>query len=650
MTTKFDIIKLKTKAAIGNCEALFMLGYNYLWGIGVDADFAQAKEYWEHAANKGFEPAAEHLAMFFADNGKSMELSPDIAKGFEAFRVLSLAADKGDPTSLYMKSVGKLSSDCHEFIFRISVERMEKACEQGFIPALHALGRTYYAENRIKGKKQKGYDMILQAAEQGYIPSLQSLMGIDPKKAYPIIKRLAETNDPKGEALTLLAWYYMHGDGLEQDTSKGVCMMEEAAAKGCKDAICNLALIYEQGLYDIAPDIEKAVSYYEQGVTLGIDSCMVDLANILESSDSYPHDYKRAFELCSKVAEKGNAQACNNLATYYKRGIGVEENAEKALQLYESAAENGCIEAYQNLYRYYIDGYSVPRNYERAVEWLKKGEAAGDAMCSYKLALHYRNGDGVEQDAHKYFECLNNAVTHGIDVAVEELADCYRYGIGINPNGDSAFRLYQTAAQKSISAVGSLAQCYTYGIGTEKDDKKAVELYQIAAEQGNAQAQCDLGICYRQGEGVQQDFEKAIFWYEKAAAQGHSGAFCNLGVMYDNGIGVPVDKVKAFDYFKKSAEGGQMDGQFCCGFKYFSGQAVEQNYQEAIKWFTKAAKQGEPDSMYHLAICYNDGLGVDRNPAAAAHYLYAAADRGFRKAIDIINKYKIPRPKSRESE
>lgn len=34
MTTKFDIVKLKAKAAMGSCEALFMLGYNYLFGIG----------------------------------------------------------------------------------------------------------------------------------------------------------------------------------------------------------------------------------------------------------------------------------------------------------------------------------------------------------------------------------------------------------------------------------------------------------------------------------------------------------------------------------------------------------------------------------------------------------------------------------------
>ena len=34
MTTKFDIIKLKAQAVLGNVEAMYELGFNYLYGIG----------------------------------------------------------------------------------------------------------------------------------------------------------------------------------------------------------------------------------------------------------------------------------------------------------------------------------------------------------------------------------------------------------------------------------------------------------------------------------------------------------------------------------------------------------------------------------------------------------------------------------------
>ena len=47
MTTKFDIIKLKSLAAMGNVDAMYTLGGNYLYGIGVDVDLEQAHSYLE---------------------------------------------------------------------------------------------------------------------------------------------------------------------------------------------------------------------------------------------------------------------------------------------------------------------------------------------------------------------------------------------------------------------------------------------------------------------------------------------------------------------------------------------------------------------------------------------------------------------------
>ena len=45
MTTKFDIIKLKSLAALGNVEAMYTLACNYLYGVGVDVDLIQAHSY-----------------------------------------------------------------------------------------------------------------------------------------------------------------------------------------------------------------------------------------------------------------------------------------------------------------------------------------------------------------------------------------------------------------------------------------------------------------------------------------------------------------------------------------------------------------------------------------------------------------------------
>jgi len=52
------------------------------------------------------------------------------------------------------------------------------------------------------------------------------------------------------------------------------------------------------------------------------------------------------------------------------------------------------------------------------------------------------------------------------------------------------------------------------------------------AEQGDADAQNNLGVRYATGEGVTQDKVEAAKWYRKAAEQGNAYAQCNLGDSY----------------------------------------------------------------------------------------------------------------------
>lgn len=53
---------------------------------------------------------------------------------------------------------------------------------------------------------------------------------------------------------------------------------------------------------------------------------------------------------------------------------------------------------------------------------------------------------------------------------------------------------------------------------------EAVRYYRLAAQQGDADAQYNLGDCYYNGTGVTQDYEEAKKWFEKAAAQGNEAA------------------------------------------------------------------------------------------------------------------------------
>ena len=59
------------------------------------------------------------------------------------------------------------------------------------------------------------------------------------------------------------------------------------------------------------------------------------------------------------------------------------------------------------------------------------------------------------------------------------------------------------------------------GVAQEIDD--AAALLRAAAEQGDAEAQYNLGLMYLEGQGVKQDNVEAYAWIRTAAAQGRSG-------------------------------------------------------------------------------------------------------------------------------
>ncbi len=59
--------------------------------------------------------------------------------------------------------------------------------------------------------------------------------------------------------------------------------------------------------------------------------------------------------------------------------------------------------------------------------------------------------------------------------------------------------------------------------GVAQDYVAAVRWFRAAAEQGNAEAQYNLGLMYLEGQGVKQDNVEAYAWIRTAAAQGKRG-------------------------------------------------------------------------------------------------------------------------------
>ena len=94
-----------------------------------------------------------------------------------------------------------------------------------------------------------------------------------------------------------------------------------------------------------------------------------------------------------------------------------------------------------------------------------------------------------------------------------------------------------------------------------KDFGEAVKWYRKAAEQGDAQAQRNLGLCYYYGEGVAKDFGEAVKWLRRGAGQGDAQAQRLLGVCYEYGNGIEKNLAEAACWYRKAADQGDAQSQ-----------------------------------------------------------------------------------------
>jgi TPR repeat protein len=128
--------------------------------------------------------------------------------------------------------------------------------------------------------------------------------------------------------------------------------------------------------------------------------------------------------------------------------------------------------------------------------------------------------------------------------------------------------------------------------------RAALKCTQTKAEQGDAEAQFNLGLRFATGGDKALDYTKAAHWYLKAANQNHPLAQFNLGLMFAGGQGVAQDEDKSVMWMRMAAQQGDAGAQHHLGMRHrrasFEGSpkdALESNL-EAYKWFHRAAAQG----------------------------------------------------------
>ena len=102
-----------------------------------------------------------------------------------------------------------------------------------------------------------------------------------------------------------------------------------------------------------------------------------------------------------------------------------------------------------------------------------------------------------------------------------------------------------------------------------------------SAENGDVNAQAELGYSYQYGDGVDKNPNEALKWNLAAANHGSLMAQHNLAVMYDEGVDIPENNAEAIKWYRKAAERGHPRSQLNLGIMYWKGEGVTKNLEQA---------------------------------------------------------------------
>lgn len=252
-------------------------------------------------------------------------------------------------------------------------------------------------------------------------------------------------------------------------------------------------------------DYAKAIDNLTKAAEMGDRNAMDNLAAIYDSGEAMasgtPQNFAKAREWYEKAGEgpDGLTASMVNLARLYEGGRGLAApDPATAREWYEKAA-------------------SKPRKGPpRAPDDFE----AGQAEAMFALGKLYEDGRGVTADPVKAREWYREAAKAGHADAMVRLAEIYEKGIGVDPDLGEALDQYHTAAQRNDpQAMFRLGDLSRTGKGLAQDTGEAIAWFECAAGRNHPGSMSSLAALYEVGATIAPNADKAQAWRAAAAAK-----------------------------------------------------------------------------------------------------------------------------------
>ncbi|MBA2268975.1 MAG: SEL1-like repeat protein [Chthoniobacterales bacterium] len=210
----------------------------------------------------------------------------------------------------------------------------------------------------------------------------------------------------------------------------------------------------------------------------------------------------------------------------------------------------------------------------------------------------------------------------------------------------SGTTLAEAAENGDSEAQYNLGMMYLTGLGVPQDDGTGFRWIRKAAEHNHAEAEFILGLMFDEGRATSKDEGEAAKWYRKAADQNEPRAQHQLARAYALGRGVTQDLREAARWYKLAAQQGLVDAQSSLALLYETGTGEDEDQKEALRWYLKAAQQGDAEAQFHAGLILKDGL---KDPKNAVRLFRSAATQGNADAqilLGIMCAYGSGTPKN----
>ena len=424
----------KPLAEQGNAEALYLMGFAYESGKGVDAASRDtALEYYRKAAATKHKDAIYRLSFILLASEKEGERT-------QAREALETAA-KDDPAvagrilgEAYLRGRLSPTADPDKAIFW-----WKRAADAGDIASMLLVARFY--------EGQFGF------------PELK-----DSKEAIAAYAKAAGLGD--AGAMAALGSRYLSGDEKIRDEKKGREWLKKAIA--AKEYSAYLALgDYEE---NVKKDLKAALNEYERGKDAGQVDCILRTADFYMQGKGVEKDAVRGLALLDKAAEAGNALANFRLAV--QSLSGEKPDLLVGYKHLVAAANANMPEAQNELALLYLSGKLAVADTPAGVAWLTRAAQGGSAQAQNNLGTLYERGAaGLQQNVENAGQLYSLAANQGNAPATLALARLLNEGIGTKADPAKAWALATLADERGEENAKKLVK----EISAKLDDKQKAE-------------------------------------------------------------------------------------------------------------------------------------------------------------------------------